>query len=614
MFCTHCGKEVPEDVRFCPHCSAELVSQEEKENTQAELQTPSEEAECVQSEVQAEQLEGANASSTPDERFFLNTQPDGQPEGTPKKKKIGLIAALSAAAVAVISIVMAIILNWNAIDCFFARTFGSAKDYMESVELYAAQSDFASVSKLYSSFTASTANSSAASQVDIKLHMSDTVQQVLETLLRQQNMDMDLDFLSDATIRIDANRKDSLTHGTIHLDLGNHDIVSIDVYVDQESMTCWYGIPELTDKYLKMDLKSALSEAEFAQMQAQMRTLGELTEQLPSGEALEKLLNKYYSIALKQVSKVEKSTQTVELQDVKQKLTVLEIKITEKDLLDMAIEILREAKDDREILDILEAIEQSGLLGSSDLSFDDGIDQALASLKAQKRDASDDNYLLLRDYVDGSSRIVGREITVYPGDHIDGRRIGSYITVTKGDKFASEIDFSGLKITGSGTQKGSQRNGEFAISVEEHHILDLTLIDWDEKKSEKGMLDGTIRLSPTPELLGIMNLPEQISSVISSSDGALELVFRSEKKTQQFSINLVSSDVTIIGLEISAKEVSSKKITLPTNTVDMTNPSELMRWVYGMRFDELLSRMQQAGVPDKITQLITYYLEQNGLA
>lgn len=599
-------------MRFCPNCGADLTAEEEMENTQEALQTPPEEA----AYAQAEQPEQTPAG-TQEEPIFLNTQPDTQPKDAPKgkskKKKIGMIAALTTAAVAVIGIVMAIILNWNAVDCFFARIFGSPKDYMESVELYAAQSDFASVSELYSSFQASSSKpSNTASQMDIKLHTSDSVRQVLETVLRQQNMDMSLDFLSDVTLRVDANSEGSLTHGTIHLDLGNHEIVSVDAYVDQESMTCWFGIPGLADKYLKMDLKGAMSQAEFSQMQAQMRKLEDLAEELPSPEALEKLLNKYYSIALKQVSKVDKSTKTVELQDIKQKLTVLEIKITQKDLLNMAIEVLKEAKDDKEILKVLDAIEDSGLI--EDVSLEDGIDDAIDSLKQMKQNTSDGNYLLLLDYVDSSNHIVGREVTVYSDGSSEGKSLLSYITVTKGDKFASEINFSGLKVTGSGTKKGSLRNGEFAISVEEHHILDLKLIDWDVKKPEKGMLDGTIRLSPAPDLLKIMDLPEQVSSVISSANGALEFVFHSEKETQQFSINLVSNGVTMLGIEISAKETGSSKITLPSNTVDMANQTELTRWVYDMRFDELLSRLRQAGVPDEITRLITYYLEQNGLA
>ena len=279
----------------------------------------------------------------------------------------------------------------------------------------------------------------SGAQADISLKLEDSGRSLLGFLVPDDISWADSLVLSTTSSFVDG--KEGILMKVL---LNDTQICTIEYYLDPETQDIFMKIPELSDKYIKVNLKEAAEiqaksleeaasdlsddldsavtassdfmEGYSAGLNASVSLLSDLSASMPEGSVLEELLNKYGTLIFDNVAEGESSQDTLTAGGVSADCTVYEGQITLENGVKMANAILSEAKSDKELEGILSNWAQI-LPDSEDLydQFIKAIDTGLDSLKDV--DTSDtDSYLSTRIWVDGNGDIAGRELGIHEGD------------------------------------------------------------------------------------------------------------------------------------------------------------------------------------------------------
>ena len=135
---------------------------------------------------------------------------------------------------------------------------------------------------------------------------------------------------------------------------------TIDMILDMDNGDCYMTIPELTKTYVALSMTDA--GMDMSQLENAREMMAEMVEKMPSEEKLNSCLLKYWAIVLANVEDVEKSTETVEVDGLEQKLNVITFTVTDENLVNIAIAILEDIQEDEELLE--------WLTGRQDTPFD----------------------------------------------------------------------------------------------------------------------------------------------------------------------------------------------------------------------------------------------------
>lgn len=642
MFCSKCGKPLDGDKTLCDECAG-IQKQEAAPAEPVTQSAPETESQPVIKPAETQLLDEHSRAYTQGytqdspQTFQLNTavaQEVKPVKAKTKGKKIALISSISAAAVVVIGVLL-VVLNFNTVRGLFLKNFGEPSDYMSHVEEQSLGGVSSALSSAYGSFLSASSESSGAARFEVELEVGDDLMELLEAALAEEGAEVDLSWLNKMMLSLDSNMQDEKAQASVGFGLSDKQLITLDMIYDLNKQIVWLGVPELNDQYIAVNTSDMLEEAQISFDPEQLKEYEDIQKALPSEKTVSNLLDKYIAIALGCIDDVKKETETVEIDGVRQKLTVLTIKIKEKTLYEMAIAVLEEAKDDKEIEKILTDFEDFYNDYNADMmaeysdeeyepvdlyeAFFEGVDEALDLLHDLADEADSDNYVKLVDYVDNSSKVVGRKVSVYSAD-ADKMDLFDYLTVRSGSKFAfeAEIPSAEIKMTGSGTEKGNKINGNYDIRYQKTELVEIDVVDFDSKKLDNGYLNGTIRVSPTSELLDMVmssssdesdtGIPSSMMSLI--EEIAIELKFESSEDLTKIGINLVSDNDLLIGLATSAIQKKAQSVKVPDNAVDITEMDEnaqsaLTEWVGNMKIDEFIQSLKDAGVPAEYADMLS---------
>lgn len=588
MFCEKCGRPVEDGQLLCSSCAAEEPS-------------------VVQEEAAAPAAEPAF------DTFELNTAELNTAEEAPvkkaSKKKKGLIAGISALVVAA-GIAVCFIFNVGnivgTVKGFIGRTFQSPEDYLASVEGDAIEqyaSDFTqSYGTMLDIYSASPELTGAAT-TEIRLTLGDDVLSVAESTLKQQGMDMDLDWINKIKLSLDANTQESAVQTILGLAVGNTDIVSADIILDTEENVFYIGVPALNSTYLAGDLSSQMGGVSFRDTFTQgMEMADAFVKAMPSEEEMNTLIVTYAEIILSCIDDVEKETQTIEVGDASQKMVVLTAKITQKDLINIAEKVLKKAENDKTLKKVITSLgdfanevnqENYPYYEPIDLyaEFQNAIPEMLESIESAKDEADNSNYIKLNVYVDMQNVIRGHAVTVYS----DGEKAMdtiSWLTAAKGDTVYTEAELAQVKITGEKVTKKGVSTGEYTLKAMGEEICTLEFENMTETS-------GTLRLVPGEALMEQILSAGDIPSFLSSKIG-LELSYNLGEAQTELGLKLINGSKTLIGLDMTSKLYKGGKITIPSNAVDITNEYAVMEWAQNLNFSKLLQALKDSEIPSEI--------------
>lgn len=624
MFCSNCGKELKPNAVFCTFCgqqvaepvpvAAATASQTTAEpyassavqpEAVVEPQIPAQEPESQQYIPQEPAQEPENYYQEPVvDTFELNTEPDQKKRGFSLSK--GKIAAIVIGAVLLIAAVV-VIFNFGAIQNFFLRN-GSPDEIMKTVEKEELGQVVNTVSDVYGNMLDAVNGKATSVEANLSIVLSDECMDMIKNIFIFQGADVDLSFLQKIDLVCTTNINDSLQQVTLGFGLGDVRIATLDIIMNTETMTVWMGIPEFSSEYIELDGSDlGLSSGQMNQAMGILESIGSC---LPSEEVVNSLLNKYIGIALDQISSVERSEGSLELQGLSMDCLCLKTTVDEKTVLNMAIAVLKEARNDQQIRAIINdvvsyAADMSGVPASQmpDVyaQYQEAVDDALEGLNEELEYCGDEAFYYY-DYLDNNNNVIGRRLSFGEND-IDVY----YYTVYAGNEHAFIADLGEVKITGSGTKKGNLTSGTYLVSVDGAEMIQIDIMDLDEARLEKGEISGTIGLSFTREFAEMMAYEigdSYTASLITSIQLQLEM-----NTTSNFSVmnlKVLFNGTELFGIYTDSKLTNGGFISVPTNTISASNDEDMMYWFMSMDWDSLISKLEEAGVPYDTLKFLLY--------
>lgn len=592
MLCKQCGYQIKEGAAFCQKCGARLSDQleqiaaEQILNQQDSMEQP--ETEVVPEIVPVEPV--------------LDTPVEKKPK---KSRKRGwIIAAIVTGALAVL-VAAGIFLGphlfpkaYRSVEGWASKNFGSGDDYLKFVEenitTKAVDGAVYAYGKYLEALGSDTQQLSTVAQVTAQLNVGETVITLLEDSLKNETGEaMELDWLKSVSLSLDTNAKDKVGKVLMSLGMNNTQILSADLIMDMENGALYAAIFPLCEKYLKGSL---VMDEQSRQILSALSS-EEIKEILPSTETVAALVEKYSKLVYENLKDAEKTTETVTIGDVQQKVTVLQVQLDFDTIKQLVKSILSELEDDETIQKIIEDtaeyLEEEGYITDADQAyeaFQEAIQEAKSGLSEVK---AEDNFDKLRIYlyINDSHKIVGMKWK-FDSDAV------SYITIRNGEKFAFKLDAEDLKIIGTGTNKDEVINGEYAVEVEGEKFFTIKLQDISCKDN---LLNGKLVLTPTDALMKELDLDSTSSSIATLLNPELEITFATQTDSAEMQINLVSGENLLVGLTVTVKTKEASDVTVPAPD-KVTPETEAEQWLNSWDLNRLYEKLIEAGVPEDWAQ------------
>lgn len=499
-----------------------------------------------------------------------------------------------------------------------SAAFGA--DSYSAAEKEAWAKSVAEFTSAYAESMKSSENLMSGAQADISLKLEDSGRSLLGFLVPDDISWADSLVLSTTSSFVDG--KEGILMKVL---LNDTQICTIEYYLDPETQDIFMKIPELSDKYIKVNLKEAAEiqaksleeaasdlsddldsavtassdfmEGYSAGLNASVSLFSDLSASMPEGSVLEELLNKYGTLIFDNVAEGESSQDTLTASDVSADCTVYEGQITLENGVKMANAILSEAKSDKELEGILSNWAQL-LPDSEDLydQFIKAIDTGLDSLKDV--DTSDtDSYLSTRIWVDGNGDIAGRELGIHEGD------TDTPILTWKMPKADSDFgyllsvtaDDSSFELSGSGKIENDKLNGTYTFSQDSSPVVNIEVKDYDVASEKEGNLNGTYTITFAEDMAN--------EDAAALQNFALIMDIASAKDTGSISLSVTSGGSTLGTLSITSgagETVDIPDLSSITESYSAYDEDAMTAYAATMDFTEILSNLSDAGVPDEV--------------
>ncbi len=584
MFCKNCGTQLPDDGKFCANCGASV------------------EPEAVQP-AEAPVAEAPVAEAQP---VFAQPQFEA-PVAAPKKKKLWLIPVIAI----VVALAVAAALLLGPLKGWWTKSFGSEEAYRDFVQENSTSASTSAISEAYgailSALSGENKTETGAADVSMKLNVGDKVVTLLEDLTKSKlGEKLEMDWLKNIELKLSANAKEDLQQIGAALNISDKEIAAADCILNMDKGKLFVAIVNLSDEYLEVDISDYLPTADSTPVWMQMLEDPQLIKALPTEKELDALLNKYIAIVMDNFDDVEKTTETVKVGALSQKLTVLDTKIGGEDVADALEAVLKAAREDKQLESIirkavgyLETREEFKDDVDADeiyKEFVDAIDEALADLPDMDTEGDP---IILTQYINGSHEVVGYGLTV------EGEEVVRTVEIRDGSKLAYEMKIAdAVEVVGEGTEKKGAVTADYTVSIqrvdydedfepvyEKLEIMTVSLVDF---KAEGETVNGKIRIAPSSKLMKEIGLPSELSSVINLADAKLELNIASGKNVGSVEINILSGEDLLVGVAFTATEKKATAITEPANTCDL---EDIEDWLEGLDVEKLVKALDDAGLP-----------------
>lgn len=469
----------------------------------------------------------------------------------------------------------------------------------------------------YDSILSKLPQTSGTSKLALALNVGQELTTLAETALAEGGMPLELEWLSNIVLELEAAITESQYALNLGLGLNNTVVIDGGAQIDLTTGNVFAGVPTVNSQWIAANINELAGQDVTAMfntgMADAMAMAAALSEDLPASKALETMLKDYIMLAWNQISQVERLEETVTVGGMEQTYTVLKATVTQQDLYNIAIAALEKAQNDATFRALVEAVcnYYNGIVTMTeemnDYTYMETLDAntvfeeipgLIEELKAMEADP--ENYLYLYTYVDKKDVVQGRAVEI-PSDEIKV----SYITVWDGDKFATEIIMpEDTKIIGSGEEKKDVVTGAYTLNVMGEDMVTLEL---DGFKMADGNATGTLKLVPGQTIMDniLYNVDgTMFSSLLNTADVALEVVLGENT----LSVNLLLNDSKLFGMDLAMEIQDTANIQAPSNYTNIASESDIQTWMSGLSVDQVLENLGTAGVPEEYVQMLQQML------
>lgn len=327
-------------------------------------------------------------------------------------------------------------------------------------------------------------------------------------------------------------------------------LATMNIYVQDGAY--YIQIPELSSAYISMDMQSLMEQAysemdsdAAAFLQGYMDAVTSLStdpdalKDTLSEKELNELIVKYFTIVFENIEDVElEKGVACEANGIKTEYNKLAAEVDQGALFSICKDVLKEAKNDKTIIKI---VEKFGLSKDDYTSAVEGLLDELGTLEV----SGGETMFTMNVYVDSKGKICGREIEVPEEEDL---KIG-YMTAEDGSDKALDVNFTvdgeGVQVSGKSAEKSGKESGDAKLVIlgandDGSNIeIPVSFKDLETVNEDKGYCKGEFTLDLT-----------------AFEGPSLTFVMDSDGKSQT-----IKSDITVDGTNYGTISISSKEET-----------------------------------------------------
>ena len=459
-------------------------------------------------------------------------------------------------------------------------------------------------------------------ELDIGVELSDVL---LNLLNSASETELSWEWLNDTTIHLSETTSGDKINMDIALGFKDKQLISANAIMDMAAGDIFLAIPLLTAKYLKISTED-MSDVTLPDM-----TQGaDLSKILPEQKVLEDLIYKYFDLIMQSVAEVEKVDATITAGGVSQKCSALEFTLTQRQVADLIINVLTEAKQDNDLKNIIYSAVEYILSMQDDMQsltmdveapysadeayaeFVDGCNDAIESLNESIADGeiTDETMVSISNFVNSKTDIIGIDATFTADDESFHIFIG---TAENDGNVGIQLfaeDISGKKLfefVGKSTEVKDVLSGSYELLIDGESML---FIDLENMQTTKeGYANGSITLSPSSGLIALIQDAlgmDDAASVAGVALSSMSLKFDLEQvdeKQIKTTIHVMSGRSDYIAITLDATISEAADVVIPTDFTESADD-----WAAEFDFNALLTQVQDSELPDFIVELVQLYV------
>jgi len=493
MKCRKCGAEVSDGAKFCEMCGAPV---------EAEVnETPVANEEVVATAVE----ETVNAATAVGEASFAESKNAFSPiPEEPVKKKKPVWVGITAAVVALVAIAAVAICCTKVGGNWFRKTFLSPEKYLA----YVLQDNFGkNIDDGLTVYDEYIKNYGDPDNIDSNIKFEIALGDEFSNYIGEYASDLSpeaewVTWVKKASIEYGVNSFEGDKEVRVKLGANDVDVISASVDLMKDG-NLYITIPELCGKALHMEVPQDVMD-EIVKITDMSKAI---YKELPTKPELQSISKKYLKAIFSNVKDVKRTSETISVEDISAKSTVLTMDLDDVVLTQMEIDILEEFLEDEEFEKIWNrvyaAYEEVISDTSSVASLPDKADsyEEIKSKAQTALDAAKEKLAKLQDktlenkvqavitiYVDNKGTINGWDIH-------DSEVTFSYLQPSKGGRFGVEAvmdglgeagDFDNLTITGTGKESADVVTAELTAVVDDEKLFDIVINNVEKSISTKG--------------------------------------------------------------------------------------------------------------------------------
>lgn len=465
---------------------------------------------------------------------------------TVKKGKAPVIAGITAGVVAVVA--GGSVIAYNTSDFIKNKVklaTLSPKEYYVWINDSNADKNIEALSESYNRYVDIMGKDSEKG-MNVKINATYTMSDGVKTLLKSYMGGTDkankfVDNINNISLSLDESLFRGVIGYNLGLDFNDNDIADLEMFMNYGDLFMLGRVPQLTERYLGMDLKSFTSDDDEAKAVDAVAKFYSNPEEILTKEEFRTLAEKYTSLWNDCISDVQQEKdEEVTVGNYSNKYTVLTIDMSEEFLESTAEKYINTIKEDETIKDIF--ITRLGVCDEE--TYIRNLDDAVESIKA---DDGDDVNLTFKTYVDATGKVRGYTLKDENDDGFEylftgenEQTVNGIINFTDSENstyFKCNVDYveNDGKYTGSADMTFTENDEDEKVVAE--------FTDLQKVNDEYGYVNGNINLSV-------------------NDSAPFAIVLDSDGSSQKASFDIDIEDINYgnVTLEIISSEISELNI------------------------------------------------------
>lgn len=615
MFCSKCGRPIPDGSSFCSECGAPVVrveapKAEAPEESTAVSQAPK--AEAPKAEIPA-----ANPADSSD---------SGQKQDQKKAKKKGKAGKVLGILLAIVLVLAAgagavYYFAKDQVTNFVHVTFDKPADYYQYVAKRNIDKAYSMMPENFDEIfkkQTDVLNSAAHEKVQVKL--GDRGKDFLKLAV---GTGVDITWVESAAVdySMDFQAKNDKFHVDAKAFLNDVPIISGLAMLDLKEGVAAFQIPELTEKYGIFSF--ADDEYDYEELKEIFEKYSKVIESYPDPSYLKEKGKQYMEMYLEQVEEVEKSTETLEADDITMECTSLTVVLREKDIRKLLEKIIDDLKEDEEFEKMVKNMAE--LADEEPEEFYQEYQKSLEDSKKELEDLGIDRVKLVI-YVDKQSYIVGSKVAVDPKEERLKSAETLFVVLNQEDRQGVSLTMKygshNMIFAGSGVIRDGKLEGDYRLKYDDKKMMNLSVDEFDLEEAKKGNLSGHFNVKPGSDLDLIellcheFGLEDSSPAYVFLSALNLSLDLKLDITAENHSVDLGIQDggLDIVRVSFRGGLDEAGSIVVPENGIDMEE--KVAEYVKEISFKRLMENLKNANVPkdyyeelEELEDELKYYVE-----